>query len=522
MLTSYLVSVRALPPRATLATRVVVARDDLARHVLDGIAADGSIRGDCESRVLESALALLLLQRQDAYPDVRERITGYLRGQWFAGGLDPFHHVLTASALGWDARISAAEAVDSYLGRFEHYTSRRKRIFFSILLELVSGEDLQLGLQPEHFVVNGEQRWVVVMTRALEILYFSHHGQPERIAEERLDVLLETITPNRGGTWEQYLLSHLVTLLALQMLPAYADMVARCVGDLLEHQRPDGGFPFIMSMEIFATATAGLGLIGAGTDRSSLYSVGDFLARHQQQDGGWGYAVGVQQTDVDDTAYCIEFLRSLNPTRYRLELALAEQYILGMQNRDGGFPTFVAGNSSEVAMTAAALNALAPSRRRHRHVFRSAVQYIIDNQNPDGTFERSWSSAHSNAIFRALLAIQTLADGRSTAERQDAERRAMSYLRMTQNEDGGWGHLIGDDSDPISSAYALITLSHFDGEFTIGRGVDYLVQQQQSNGGYSSRADQSGPRPITYDVPVLANNFALIALDHVVSTHPRV
>ena len=98
----------------------------------------------------------------------------------------------------------------------------------------------------------------------------------------------------------------------------------------------------------------------------------------------------------------------------------------------------------------------------------------------------------------------------------------MSYLRLSQNEDGGWGHLIGDESDPISSAYALITLSHFDGEFTIGRGVDYLVQQQHSNGGYTSRPDGSGPRPIAYDVPVLADHFALIALNHVISTHPKV
>jgi squalene-hopene/tetraprenyl-beta-curcumene cyclase len=520
MLTSSLVSVRALPPRPTLAARVVVARDHLAQHVLDGIAADGSIRGECESRVLESALALLLLQRQNSCPAARERLVGYLQGQWFDGDLDPFHHVLTASVLGWHSRITAAEAIDSYLSSFEHHTSRRKRIFFSILLELVTGEDLQLGLRPEHFVVNGEQRWVVVMMRALEILYFTHHGQSEQITEDRVELLLETITSNR--TWEQYLLSHIVTVLALHVLPAYSSVVARCVDELLQHQRPDGGFPFIMSMEIFATATAGLGLIGAGTDRSLLYSVGDFLARNQQGDGGWGYAVGVGQTDVDDTAYCVEFLRALNPARYRRELALAEQYILGMQNRDGGFPTFVAGSSSEVAMTAAALNALAPSRRRHRHVFRNAVQFIVDNQNPDGTFERSWSCAHSNAIFRALLAIQTLSDGRSRTERLDAERRAMSYLRMSQNDDGGWGHVFGDDSDPISSAYALITLSHFDGEFTIGRGVDYLVHQQQSNGGYSSRPDQTGPRPLTYDVPVLADNFALIALDHVVSTHPRI
>jgi squalene-hopene/tetraprenyl-beta-curcumene cyclase/sporulenol synthase len=461
------------------------------------------------------------LQRQNSHPAARERLLGFLLGQWFAGDLDPFHHVLTAGVLGWDARFGAVDALERYLGAFDHFTSRRKRIFFSILLELVTGEDLQLGLMPQHFVSHGEQRWVSVMMRALEILYFAHHGRRDLITDDRVEMLLSTTAPSYGGTWEQYLLGHLLTLLALSELPSHAGVVSRCVDALLEHQRPNGGFGFITRMEIFASATAGLGLIGAGVDRAPLYAVGDFLASHQQPDGGWGYALGVKQTDIDDTSYCVEFLRALNPTRYRLELALAEHYLLGMQNRDGGFPTFCHGNSSEVAMTAAALNALAPSRRRYRQVFRNAVQYIVDNQHPDGTFERSWSCAHSNAIFRALLAIQTLSDGRSAAERQDAERRAMSYLRMSQNEDGGWGHLIGDDSDPISSAYALITLSHFDGEFTIGRGVDYLVQQQLSDGGYTSRPDGSGPRPIAYDVPVLADHFALIALDHVISTHPR-
>lgn len=523
MLTSSLISVRPIPPRPALASRVHLARDHLARHVLDDLAADGSVIGECESRVLESALALCLLDRLGVHPQARERLVGYLHSEWFAGGLDPFHHVLTATVLGWPSRISAGEAVDAYLRSFEHFTSRRKRIFFSIVLEIVTGQDLGLGLQPEHFVAGPEQqRWVAVMMDALAVLYFCHHGRPDLISEQHVASLLETTAPTTNGTWEQYLLGHLLTLLALNELPAHAAVVQRCVDALLDHQRPNGGFGFITRMEVFATATAGLGLVGAGVRRESLFCAGDYLARLQQPDGGWGYAVGVQQTDIDDTAYCVEFLRALDPIRYRTQLAAAEQYILAMQNPDGGFPTFARGSSSEVAMTAAALNALAPSRRRYRHVFRHGVQYILDNQHPDGTFERSWSCAHSNAIFRALLAIQTGAHERSVVHRIETERRAMSYLRLSQNEDGGWGHLIGDESDPISSAYALITLSHFDGEFTIGRGVDYLVQQQHSNGGYTSRPDGSGPRPIAYDVPVLADHFALIALNHVISTHPKV
>jgi squalene-hopene/tetraprenyl-beta-curcumene cyclase/sporulenol synthase len=171
-------------------------------------------------------------------------------------------------------------------------------------------------------------------------------------------------------------------------------------------------------------------------------------------------------------------------------------------------------------MTAAALNALAPNRHRYRRVLRRGVRYILDHQHLDGTFERSWSRAHSNAMFRALLAIQTSVSAHTLLHRSEAECRAMTYLRSAQNCDGGWGHVIGDESDPISSAYALIALSHFDGQSGFARGVDYLVGRQRPNGGFVSRPDQAGPRPIAYDVPVLADNFALVALNHVLATQP--
>lgn len=522
MLTTSLVRVRALPPRQTLASPVLEARDQLSRRVLDSIGAEGSVRGDCESRVLESALALCLMQRHDVLPSARERVVGYLQRQWFQTRLDPFNHVLSASVLGWHSRISAAAAIDAYLEGFEHFTARRKRIFFSIVLAAVTGERVEFELRKQDFATGPEhQRWVVVMMRALEVLYFVSRGQPEQVSSADLAAL--TVTGSRGAnnTWEQYLLAHLLSLLALSIHGAHHDRVTRELEDLVAQQRADGGFSFITSMEIFATATAGLGLVGAGVSPHSLLRTGDYLAEQQQLDGGWGYAQGVRQTDVDDTAYCVELLRAIAPHRYRHTIRRAEHYLIAMQNEDGGFPTFAVGSSSEVAMTAAALNALAPNKQRYAHVFGRAIQFIFDHQSSDGTFERSWSSAHSNAIFRALLAIQTHNRGLSTLERERAEVKAMSYLRLSQNEDGGWGHVIGDLSDPISSAYALITLSHFDAEFTIGRGVEYLVDQQQCNGGYLSKPDQSGPRPITYDVPALANNFALIALDHVISTHPR-
>ena len=519
MLTSSLVRVRTVPPRPTLPTAVYSARDRLAQRVLDSIGRGGAILGDCESRVLESALALCLMQRLDMHPAAQERARGYLLGQWREGQLDSFHHALTASVLGLDAELSPAAAIEAYLADFEHFTSQRKRLFFTIVLAAVSGERIELRVRADQFQTGEEhQSWVKVMMHALKVLFFASRGQLEALEQRDIDALL--LTTSRGETWEQYLLAHLLALLALDHLEGYEHVVSRCVEDLLAQQRHDGGFAFITSMEIFATATAGLGLVGAGYGGPQLHGVGDYLAGQQQWNGGWGYAQGVRQTDVDDTAYCVEFLRALDAKRYRGTISRAERYMITMQNPDGGFPTFQRGSDSEVAMTAAVLNALAPSRQRYRQVFQRGVRFIVDNQQQNGTFERSWSNAHANAIFRALLAMQTLNADMSVSEQAAAERRAMSYLRLSQNEDGGWGHGFGDHSDPISSAYALITLSHFDAEYTLGKGVEYLVGCQQGNGGYLSKPDQSGPRPIAYDVPVLADNFALIALDHIVSTHP--
>ena len=521
MLTSSLVSLRPMRARPSLSGSVHAARKLLAERVLGSMDQRGAITGECESRVLESALALCLMQRLGVHPAARERLVGYLSSQWLGAELDSFHHTLTASVLGCHSRMSPAAAIDAYLEDFEHFTSRRKRIFFTIVLSAVSGESMDLHLRPDDFQTGSEhQSWVVVMMHALKVLYFAGRGRHDQIEQRDIDALLVTTERGPHDTWEQYLLAHLLALLALDHVDGHADTVARCVDRLLGHQRQDGGFAFITSMEIFATATAGLGLIGAGYGGAQLHVTGDYLVRQQQFNGGWGYAQGVRQTDVDDTAYCVEFLRALDPRRYAHSITRAERYMVRMQNPDGGFPTFANHSSSEVAMTAAVLNALAPSRHRYPALFRRGISFIVGNQQSDGSFERSWSNAHSNAIFRALLAIHNLNVDMSVSEQANAGRRAMSYLRMTQNEDGGWGHGFGDRSDPISSAYALITLSHFDAEYTMGKGVDYLVSSQQGNGGYLSKPDQSGPRPIAYNVPVLADNFALIALDHIVSTHP--
>ncbi|MGW7311347.1 prenyltransferase/squalene oxidase repeat-containing protein, partial [Streptomyces sp. NPDC054835] len=293
------------------------------------------------------------------------------------------------------------------------------------------------------------------------------------------------------------------------------------LGDVLKHVagrlRPDGGVPFIDGMAVFTTAAAGLALSLLPAPPPCVTPMADALALRRNPDGGYGFHSGVAQSDVDDTCYVLEFLRRAAPVRHRAAVAEAERYLLEVRNPDGGFPTFARGTSSEIAMTAAAASALAPNPDR-RDVVAEAVRYVVRNQRSDGTFERSWSRNATNAVFRAVLALNGVdAYGEEHGARARAAERSLAHLAATQHADGGWGHAEAEPSDPISTAYAVIALASAgplrDGP-TLHRALAYLISRQRPDGGYRSRPDQAGPRPLLYDVPALADVFVLLALSH--------
>lgn len=167
-------------------------------------------------------------------------------------------------------------------------------------------------------------------------------------------------------------------------------------------------------------------------------------------------------------------------------------------------------------MTAGALSALAPSWDDHPDIAHQAVEYLLAAQQPDGTFERSWSLSEANAVFRALHALHTAAphEPEAVCDRiRHATELAVSRLTATQNTDGGWGHQPGEPSDPISTSYALLSLRDRPLVTAHGRGIGYLLGQQRQDGGFLSRPDQAAPRPLPYDVPVVADIFVLWALN---------
>lgn len=499
-------------PALATAPAVVRCRTLLARRVVAAVGPDGLLPAPCESRVLESALALALLTAERAEEDAAARLTAYLRTRLRTDPPDPFQCAVARAVLG--RRGDADAALDAGLDGFEHFTAGRKRLMFGTVLAAL-GAGAFPTVPWEAYDARPQQSWLQMEMKALKVLAAYGTRRPEAVRDADWHALLPALEP--GPAWERNNLAQLLALLALRNSPRHRP----ALGDVLKHVagrlRPDGGVPFIDGMSVFTTAAAGLALSLLPAPPACVTPMADALALRRNPDGGYGFHSGVAQSDVDDTCYVLEFLRRAAPGRHRVPIAAAEGYLLDVRNPDGGFPTFARGTSSEIAMTAAAASALAPNPER-RDVVAGAVRYVVRNQRPDGTFERSWSRNATNAVFRAVLALNGMdAYGQERAARSRAAGRALAHLAATQHADGGWGHAEAEPSDPISTAYAVIALASgrpLRHGAPLDRALAYLIARQRPDGGYRSRPDQAGPRPLLYDVPALADVFVLLALAH--------
>ncbi|MBD0708035.1 hypothetical protein BU197_06355 [Streptomyces sp. CBMA291] len=494
------------------------ARARLAGRLLADTGPDGLLRAPCDSRLLESALALRLLTVTGTDPDAQERLIRFLKTTLDEGAPDPVQEAAARAAMG--EYVDGRAALTRLLGGFDHFTAGRKHLMFqTVLAELGAHPFPELPSPCGLFAAHGQQRWLVTEMAALKVLYAFGTGSPRLVTEDDWRTLAPSARPGPPPYGNH--LARILALLALRHRPRYADAVRGRARELRRWLRPDGGLPFITGMDVFATATGGLALAGAGAPAHTLRALATDLTTHQNTDGGWGFDQDVTQSDVDDTSYCVEFLRTAAPERCGAEVAAGERYLLARRGADGGFPTFERGTASEVAMTAAAVNALAPEPA-HRAAVTDAIGFLVARQEATGPFERSWSLNESNALFRTVLAYDSFltvaAPGHpARAGVARARSRAVARLVDTQHADGGWGHVPGDPSDPISSAYALIVLARTPAlPSAVGaaeRAVRHLLDRQRPDGGFVSRPDQAGPRPLAYHVPLLTDICVLLGLN---------
>jgi squalene-hopene/tetraprenyl-beta-curcumene cyclase len=186
--------------------------------------------------------------------------------------------------------------------------------------------------------------------------------------------------------------------------------------------------------------------------------------------------------DADDTAGALLALRKLGPADAEV-LSAAEagvRWLLDLQNRDGGMPTFCRGwgalpfDRSGADLTAhavAAWSAWRPELDAKLHpridrAIRRSIDYLAANQCSDGAWAPLWFGNQravddENLTYgtsRVLAALATLDD--ATHPRLSSMKRSASeWLLASQVADGSWGGDRDGGGSIEETALAVVALS---------------------------------------------------------------
>ena len=296
------------------------------------------------------------------------------------------------------------------------------------------------------------------------------------LRDRSIDPSLRTLTrmqPASGGFLEAIPLTSFVAMSLARCGHRDHVVTQRCLEFLQATVRDDGSWPIDSDLATWNTTLA-LNALGGPCDRFAAAAHSDsiqWLLACQQQDvhaytgaapGGWGWSdLSGAVPDADDTpgallalhAYCEA--NAADEQQRQASRAAAErgvQWLLGLQNRDGGWPTFCRGwgklpfDRSGSDLTAHALRALLCWQQLAPDRVGRAVQrgwrYLARTQNQAGSWTPLWfGNQHhpreENTVYgtsKCLLAYRDA--GRMTSAPAVA---AVEWLVRNQNADGGWG-----------------------------------------------------------------------------------
>ncbi|MFF7588071.1 prenyltransferase/squalene oxidase repeat-containing protein [Kitasatospora purpeofusca] len=496
------------------------ARERVRESLGAAVGVDGAVRRPCSSRTLESALLLVLLRRRGGHPRQEQELAEFLAApQAQVGGFDAalVQAVLHGRTVGTD--VVGGEL----LAGFDHFTLARKRLLFDVYLAVAGAVPFEASmLRPYRAADPGADNtvtWIEMIMLSVRVLVAHGLGAGNQVDDGERERLLELLGSSRAPVWENYTAAHLLALLAVQEFAPGHPLVETGVAAVLACRNPDGGVPSMSNLDVFNTGPAGLALARAGADRALLHRMCDYLIDQQMPDGGWTFAERMRHTDVDASSYAAACLAAVDPVRHREALLRAGGYFRGIAGRDGGFPTYMKGDPSEVGMTAGAVSALAWNGTDHGDLLDGAARWLLDAQHQDGTFERSWSLSEANTIWRATWALHSVPEATRTtlkARIADADAASHRFLAEAQNADGGWGYRPGDASDTTSTCYSLMALAAMgrrpQDDAVVRAGVTHLLSRQESDGSFVALPDQVAPRPLLFDAPVFTDTWVLLAL----------
>ena len=232
--------------------------------------------------------------------------------------------------------------------------------------------------------------------------------------------------------------------------------------------------------------------------------------------GGWAFQYNNDYyPDLDDTAVVVMAMdrarRASRSQEYDAAIPRAQEWIEGMQSRNGGWAAFDVDNleyylnnipfsdhgalldaptedvTARCVSMLAQLGATIPSSK----ALADGVAYLRRTQLAEGSWYGRWGLNYIYGTWSALCALNA-----AGVDHQDPViRKAAAWLLSTQNDDGGWGEdarsyrldYSGYETAPTTAsqtAWALLGLMAAGevGHPAVARGVEYLIATQTQKG----------------------------------------
>lgn len=253
------------------------------------------------------------------------------------------------------------------------------------------------------------------------------------------------------------------------------------------------------------------------------------VANRNVEPGGWcfEYRNGFYP-DTDDTSMVLIALarvgRIANPSYDRAPIARAINWLLAMQNSDGGWAAFDRDINREVFtkvpfadhnamldpscpdITARVLEALGHyGYQVGQPLVDRAIEFIAKTQKPDGCWEGRWGVNYIYGTWQVLVGLkqivgvhklETCASGTSFQLVNDMVRKAVAWLKSVQQTNGAWGESCRSYDDPAwagkgeatasQTAWALLGLIAA-GESDspeVRASINWLLETQQEDGSW--------------------------------------
>ncbi len=308
------------------------------------------------------------------------------------------------------------------------------------------------------------------------------------LARKRTLRLLEAIQPSSGGFLEATPLTSFVTM-SLAGSGQVANPVTRKGADFLAASaRDDGSWAIDSNLATWVT-TLSVQALGDALPQADRRAIREWLLKQQYRQihpytgaepGGWAWTDlpgGVP--DADDTSGALLALSSLREGDDPEVCRAARdgvRWLLGLQNRDGGIPTFCRGwgklpfDQSCPDLTAHALRAWAawPEEVPRKAIDR-AIGYLVNAQRADGSWVPLWfGNQHAKGLENPVYGTSRVLLCASVDPANEAWKRGRTWLFAAQNGDGSFGSSIEE------TALALEALGPCEAS---SRGATWLAER---------------------------------------------